>query len=114
MSFRIPRRLAAAFVAGAVAGCTAVSVVLAPAPVTLSTGIPGGLYHPTGNAICRMFNLPDERQPIPCVAVRSDGSVANIHRIQRGEASFGLSQTDLAYAAFHGAAHAKQFAHCGA
>ena len=103
MSFRIPRRLAAAFVAGAVAGCTAVSVVLAPAPVTLSTGIPGALYHSTRQSICRMFNLPDERQPIPCVAVRSDGSVANIHRIQRGEASFGLSQTDLAYAAFHGA-----------
>ena len=80
----------------------AVSVVLAPAPFTLATGSPGSLYHPVGNAICRMFNLPGENRSIPCVAVRSDGSVANIRRVESGEAIFGLSQTDLAYAAFHG------------
>ena len=96
-------RTSTTIMASAVAGCAAVSVVLAPTPVTLATGIPGGLYHPIGNAICRMFNLPDEHQPIPCVAVSSDGSVANIQRIESGESTFGLSQTDLAYAAFHGA-----------
>ena len=49
-----------------------------------------------------MFNLPDEHQAIPCVAVISDGSVANIRRIESGNSTFGLSQTDVAYAAFHG------------
>jgi hypothetical protein len=103
MSFRHPLRLAAAIMAGAVAGCAAVSVVLAPSPVTIATGIPGGHYHPVGNAICRVYNLAGPPEEKPCVAVSSDGSVANIRRIESGETTFGLSQTDLAYAAFHGA-----------
>jgi TRAP transporter TAXI family solute receptor len=83
-------------------GLQAVSVALAPTPVTLATGTPGGIYHPVGNAICRMFNLPDEHQAKPCVAVSSGGSVENIRRIESGGSTFGLSQTDVAYAAFHG------------
>lgn len=94
--------LAAAIMASTVAGCMAVSVVLAPTPVTLATGVPGGIYHPVGNAICRMFNLASEHQAVPCVAVGSDGSVANIRRVKSGKSTFGLSQTDVAYAAFHG------------
>lgn len=102
MSLRGLLCLAAATATSAVAGCVAVSVVLAPAPVTVATGTPGGIYHPVGNAICRMFNLEVEAQPRPCVAVSSDGSVANIRRVRSGESTFGLSQTDVAYAAFHG------------
>jgi uncharacterized protein len=88
--------------ASTVAGCMAVSVALAPTPVTLATGTPGGIYHPVGNAICRMFDLGGKHQAMPCVAVSSDGSVANIRRVESGDANFGLSQTDVAYAAFHG------------
>ncbi len=102
MPFRQPLCLAAAILASTVAGCTAVSVALAPTPVTLATGTPGGVYHPVGNAICRMYNLADEHQAMPCVAVSSEGSVANIRRVGSGESTFGLSQTDVAYAAFHG------------
>ncbi len=102
MPFRQWLRLAAAIMASALAGCMAVSVALAPTPITLATGTPGGIYHPVGNAICRMFNLADEHQATPCVAVSSDGSVANIRRIESGESTFGLSQTDVAYGAFHG------------
>jgi uncharacterized protein len=102
MPFRQPLWLAAAIIASSVAGCMAVSVALAPTPVTLATGTPGSIYHPVGNAICRMFNLADEHQAVPCVAVSSDGSVANIQRVERGESTFGLSQADVAYAAFHG------------
>jgi TRAP transporter TAXI family solute receptor len=88
--------------AGAVAGCVAASDALAPTPVTLATGTPGGVYHPVGNAICRMFNLADAHQAMPCVAVSSEGSVANIRRVESGASAFGLSQTDVAYAAYHG------------
>jgi TRAP transporter TAXI family solute receptor len=102
MPFRRPLCFAAAIIASTVAGCMAVSVVLAPTPVTLATGTPGGVYHPVGNAICRMFNLEGEHQAMPCVAVSSDGSVANIRRVESGDSTFGLSQTDVAYAAFHG------------
>ena len=94
--------LAAAIMAGTLAGCVAVSVALAPVPVTLATGTPGGAYHPVGNAICRMFNLTGEQQTRPCVALSSGGSVANIQRVERGESTFGLSQADVAKAAFHG------------
>lgn len=96
------RSLAAAALSCLAAGCMQVSVALAPTPVTVATGTPGGLYHPVGNAICRLFNLASEHQAIPCVAVSSDGAVANIRRVQGGETTFGLSQTDVAYAAFHG------------
>ena len=94
--------LAGAMMASTAAGCMAVSVAFSPTPVTLATGTPGGIYHPVGNAICRMFNLAGEQQKVPCVAVSSDGSVANIRRVESGESTFGLSQTDIAYAAFHG------------
>src|ERR1700747_436847 len=102
MSFERPLCLAAAIMASTVAGCTTVSVALAPTPVTLATGTPGGVYHPVGSAICQMFNLGGKHQAMPCVAVSSDGSVANIRRIESGDANFGLSQSDVAYAAFHG------------
>ena len=102
MPFWRPFFLSAAIMAGAAAGCVAVSDALAPTSVSLATGTPGGVYHPVGNAICRMFNLEAEHQAIPCVAVSSDGSVANIRRVESGDSAFGLSQTDVAYAAFHG------------
>ena len=102
MPLKRPLYLAVAIVASAVAGCMEVSVALAPTPVTLATGTPGGVYHPVGNSICRMFNLASEHQAVPCVGVSSDGSVANIRRIENGKSTFGLSQTDVAYAAFHG------------
>ncbi|HVJ43852.1 MAG TPA: TAXI family TRAP transporter solute-binding subunit [Dongiaceae bacterium] len=99
----LPRQalnLVAATMAIAIGGCMAVSVT--PAPVTLATGSPGGIFHPVGNAICRMFNLPSQHQASPCVALSSEGAVENILRIESGKSSFGLSQTDVAYAAFHG------------
>jgi len=101
MPFRRALWLSAAIMASAVAGCVAVSDALAPNSVTLTTGTPGGVYHPVGSAICQMFNLDDKHQAVPCVAVSSDGSVANIRRVESGS-TFGLSQTDVAYAAFHG------------
>ncbi len=94
--------LAAMILAGTPAGCMMASVALAPTPITLATGVPGGIYHPVGNAICRMFNLTNEHQAAPCVALSSDGAVANIQRVERGASTFGLSNTAVAYAAFHG------------
>jgi TRAP transporter TAXI family solute receptor len=102
MLFSRPFFLSAVILAISVAGCVAVSDALAPNSVNLTTGTPGGVYHPVGNAICRLFNLTGEHQAMPCVAVSSDGSVANIQSIESGAAAFGLSQTDVAVAAFNG------------
>src|SRR5271169_4598701 len=98
MPFRRLLFLTAVMIASTVVGFDA----LAQTSVSLTTGIPGGVYHPVGNAICRLYNLDGKHQATPCVAVSSDGSVANIRRIERRDSAFGLSQTDVAYAAFHG------------
>jgi uncharacterized protein len=98
MLFRQLVVLTAVMVASTITGFAA----LAQTSVGLTTGIPGGVYHPVGNAICRLYNMDGKHQAVPCVAVSSDGSVVNIRRIERGESAFGLSQTDVAYAAFHG------------
>ena len=102
MSFRRLRFLNVAIIASAVASCTAASDAPAPNPVNLTTGVAGGVYYPVGNAVCRMFNLNGEHQAMPCIAVSSDGSVENIRRVASGESAFGLSQTDVALAAFNG------------
>jgi uncharacterized protein len=101
MSFRGLLFVSAAIMGSVVAGRMAVSDALAPNPINLTTGIPGGVYHPVGNAICRMFNLEGKHEAMPCVAVSSDGSVANIQRVESGDSAFGLSQTDVAVAAYH-------------
>jgi len=102
MKFRRFRLLAAIVLASAVAACTAISVVLAPAPVTIATAPPGAIYHPVGNAICRLYNLTENAKTGACIAVSSDGSVANIRSIHSGASTLGLVQSDVAYAAFRG------------
>ncbi|MEO8158741.1 MAG: TAXI family TRAP transporter solute-binding subunit [Betaproteobacteria bacterium] len=94
--------LVAAATACVFAGCTALSVVLKPVPLTIATGTPGSIYHPVGNAICRLFNLTDAADVGACIAVSSEGSLANLQRIGRGKTKLGLAQSDVAYAAFRG------------
>ena len=94
--------LLAIVAATALAGCVELAVVLAPKPVSLATGGPGGVYLPVGNAICRLFNLTEEAAAGACVAEPSEGSLANLQRIRRGEATLGLAQSDVAHAAFAG------------
>src|SRR5208282_376484 len=59
MTLRGPLVLAVTVLASALAACTALSVVLAPAPVTIATATPGTIDHPIGNAICRLYNLTE-------------------------------------------------------
>lgn len=84
------------------ASCAALSVALTPAPVTIATGVPGSIYHPVGSAICRLFNLTEAAAAGSCVAVSSEGSLANLQRVRSGTSTIGLAQSDVAYAAFRG------------
>lgn len=102
MKFRWFRLLAATVLASAVGACTAISVVMAPAPVTIATATPGAIYHPVGNAICRLYNLTENAKTGACIAVSSDGSIANIRTIRSGGSTLGLVQSDVAYAAYRG------------
>jgi uncharacterized protein len=92
----------AAAAASSLAGCVALSVVLAPAPIVIATGEPGGIYHPVGNTICRLVNLAEKAATGPCLAVASEGSLANLQLIRSGRANLGLAQSDVADAAFRG------------
>jgi len=92
-----------------VAAALALTTCLGPitiakrAPVTIATGNPGAIYRPVGNALCRIVNLADADDPTKrCQATASDGAVANVEHVRSGEATLGLIQSDLAYAAFRG------------
>jgi uncharacterized protein len=84
------------------AGCVAPAFTAGRAPFTIATGGAGGVYHPVGNAICRIANLAEEQLTRPCLAVISDGSAANLQSVRRGDTALALSQSDVAYAAYRG------------
>jgi len=84
------------------AGVAAPVAAAEQAPFTIATGIPGGVSLAVGNAICRMFNLAEERLSNPCLAATSEGSVENVRRVRRGNVALGLVQSDVAYAAYRG------------
>src|SRR5262245_22492833 len=85
-------------------------VTLTPAPscaaegaaVVIGTGVPGGVYHPLGAALCRLFNLGSHPGGATCSANPSAGSVANLEALRAGRIAFALSQPDAVDAALHG------------
>jgi TRAP transporter TAXI family solute receptor len=99
---RRPLLLATIVSASISAGCVAPVLIAGRMPFTIATGGAGGVDHSVGSAICRMFNLAEERLTRPCVAVISDGSASNIQGVRRGDTALALSQSDVAYAAYRG------------
>ncbi|MCG7626562.1 TAXI family TRAP transporter solute-binding subunit [Epibacterium sp. MM17-32] len=77
---------------------TAVIVVAAPARaedfITIGTGSVSGLYYPMGTAICRLLNKDRRRHGIRCTAEVTNGSVANLQALRRGELDFAIVQSD--------------------
>jgi TRAP transporter TAXI family solute receptor len=104
VTLRTALRFAAAGVTTILAACQLAPIRLATyAPVTIATASPGAVYHPVGNAVCRIVNLTNDDDPATrCQATASDGAVMNVARVRRGAATLGLTQSDLAYAAFRG------------
>ena len=85
------------------ASCLTPITIAERAPVTIATADPSAIYYPAGNAICRMLNLATSDDSAKRrQAIVSDGAVANVEKIRSGEATFGLTQSDLAYGAFRG------------
>ncbi|MHB1206093.1 MAG: TAXI family TRAP transporter solute-binding subunit [Rhodospirillaceae bacterium] len=83
------------------ASCLGPLTIVLRAPVTVATADPAAIYYPVGNAICRIVNLanaddPDKR----CQATVSEGAAANVEKVRGGDATFGLTQSDLAYGAY--------------
>lgn len=94
---------AAAFAAFGLVACVGPLEIAKRAPVTIATANLGAPYYPVGNAICRIVNLANAGDPAKrCQAIVSDGAVANVEKVRSGEATLGLTQSDLAYGAFRG------------
>jgi TRAP transporter TAXI family solute receptor len=98
------RHLAIASLLAALAAALPPAQALAAegAPLVIGTGVPGGVYHPLGAALCRLFNLGSQPGGTPCAANPSLGSVANLEALRAGRVVFALSQPDAADAAFRG------------
>lgn len=92
----------ALLLASVLESCAAPALIGDRAPLTLVTAGPGSVDHAVGNAICRIFNLAEERSRVRCVTLLSEGAAANVRHARRGEASLGLAQSDVAYAAYRG------------
>jgi TRAP transporter TAXI family solute receptor len=69
---------------------------------TIATGTAGGIYHPLGASICRMFHLEERTDARRCRSRSSSGSVANLGILRQGRAEFALVQADLEEAAVNG------------
>jgi uncharacterized protein len=66
-----------------------------PQLVTIATGTPGGVYHPLGAAICRLFHFEERNDGLRCRSRGSKGSVANIEMLRERRAEFAIAQADL-------------------
>ncbi len=63
--------------------------------IVIATASPTGVYHLTGQSICRLLE-------VPCQARASEGSEANLRAVRSGEVPIALAQSDLQYYAVKG------------
>ncbi len=69
---------------------------------SLGTGEVNGVYYPVGGDICRLVNRDLARTGVRCSAESTPGSVYNVNAVRSGELEFGIIQSDVAFAAYHG------------
>ena len=70
--------------------------------ITIGTGGVTGVYYPTGQNICRLFNRDQATHGMRCNAESTGGSIFNLNSIDAGEMDFGVAQSDWQHHAYHG------------
>ncbi len=60
----------------------------------IGTGAAGGVYHPLGESICRLFNFTTDRHGLRCAASVSAGSIDNIEQLRAGAIDVAIVQSD--------------------
>jgi len=70
--------------------------------VVMGTGGVTGVYYPAGGAICRVVNGNREQHGIRCSIESTQGSVANLNALNRGEFDLAIAQSDADYHAYNG------------
>ncbi len=71
--------------------------------VLIGTGAAGGVYHPLGESICRLFNFTTDRHGLRCAAAVSAGSNGNIEQLRAGTIDVAIVQSDVVSDAIDGA-----------
>ena len=68
--------------------------------IRITTGLPGMTFKPLGEALAQAFAsvMSDVRFDV----IETPGSVANLQRLESGEADLGFALADVAYTAFNG------------
>ena len=101
-SIRLKALLAAALIAGGVAGISAPAVAQQSKFITVGTGGIVGVYYPLGGAICRFVNANRKDHGLRCTVESTGGSVFNINAVMSGDMDFGFAQSDTQYYAMTG------------
>jgi uncharacterized protein len=70
--------------------------------VSIGTGELNGVYYPVGQAICETIDRDTNKYGVRCSAEGTPGSAYNLDAIRNGDLEFGIVQSDIAYAAYHG------------
>jgi TRAP transporter TAXI family solute receptor len=81
-------------------GCEARPEQATPHVIRITTGLPGMTFKPLGEALATSFQsvITDTRFEV----IETAGSVANLQRLESGEADLGFALADVAYTAFTG------------
>jgi len=82
------------------AGCSEHVTQAKPLTIRITTGLPGMTFKPLGEALASAFQsvITDARFEV----IETAGSVANLQRLESGEADLGFALADVAYTAFNG------------
>lgn len=83
-----------------VVGCQVASEPAKPLIIRITTGLPGMTFKPLGEALATAFQsvITDARFEV----IETAGSVANLQRLESGDADLGFALADVAYTAFNG------------
>ncbi len=70
----------------------------ADGPVIIGTGGETGVYYATGKILCHLLRSRD----IPCEVRSSEGSIANLKALAKGDITFAMVQSDWQFHAYRG------------
>jgi len=81
-------------------GCHPQTPLTHPIVIRITTGLPGMTFKPLGEALAAAFQavITDARFEV----IETAGSVANLQRLESGDADLGFALADVAYTAFNG------------
>src|SRR6188508_2371618 len=81
-------------------GCQGQAAQTKPLTIRITTGLPGMTFKPLGEALAAAFQavITDSHFAV----IETAGSVANLQRLESGDADLGFALADVAYTAFNG------------